>query len=82
MTLQLQGGQLSAGLTYEITDSAGNTYTATSVNVINSSLVDATFDLDGIPTGGFSVSVTSPQQDPSLKAATSYPATLGTRMPP
>ena len=66
VTLQLQGGQLSAGMTYQITDSAGNVYTATSVNVINSSLVDATFDLNGIPTGGFSVSVTSPQQDPTL----------------
>ena len=65
VTLQLQGGQLGAGLTYQITDSAGNVYTATSVNVVNSSLVDATFDLDGIPTGGFSVSVTSPGQDPS-----------------
>ena len=41
-------------------------YTAASVNVINSSLVDATFDLDDIPTGAFSVSVTSPQQDPTL----------------
>ncbi len=51
-------------MTYEITDSDGNVYTATSVNVINSSLVDATFDLNGIPTGGFSVSVTSPEEGP------------------
>ena len=65
VTLQINGGQLSAGLTYQITDSAGNVYTATSVNVVNSSLVDATFYLDGIPTGGFSVSVSDPQQDPS-----------------
>ena len=66
VTLQLKGGQLSAGMTYQITDSAGNVYTATSVNVVNSSLVDATFDLGGIPTGGFSVSVSDPQQDPTL----------------
>ena len=65
VTLQINGGQLSARLTYQITDSAGNVYTATSVNVVNSSLVDATFYLDGIPTGGFSVSVSDPQQDPS-----------------
>ena len=34
-------------------------YTATSVNVVNSSLVDATFDLNNIPTGAFSVSVST-----------------------
>ena len=66
VTLQLTGGQLTYNLTYQLTDSAGNVYTAASVNVVNSSLVDATFDLDGISTGGFSVSVTSPQQDPTL----------------
>ncbi len=66
VTLQLKGGQLSAGMTYQITDSAGNVYTASSVIVVNSSLVDATFDLGGIPTGGFSVSVSLPQQDPTL----------------
>ena len=57
VTLRLTGGQLTDNLTYQLTDSAGNVYTATSVKVINSSLVDATFDLNNIPTGGFSVSV-------------------------
>ncbi|HOD80210.1 MAG TPA: right-handed parallel beta-helix repeat-containing protein, partial [Phycisphaerae bacterium] len=59
VTLTLTGGQLAADMTYQLIDSAGNAYKAAPVDVANSSLVYATFDLPNVPTGEFSVRVTA-----------------------
>src|SRR5262249_47747292 len=42
-TLQIQGSQLSAGLTYQIVEPGGAVHNAVSINVVNDSQVAATF---------------------------------------
>jgi RHS repeat-associated protein len=56
-TLTIQGSQLTAAMTYQIVGSLGTTHNATSVTVADSTLVYATFDFTGLPTGSYGVKV-------------------------
>ena len=58
-TLELQGGKLTSAMTYQVVDPTGTALTATSVYVVNSSVVYATFNLTGLPTGAYNVQVVS-----------------------
>jgi RHS repeat-associated protein len=57
VTLKLTGGQLRQDMTYEIVDCNGGVHAAASVFVVNSSLVYATFALNGLPACSYSVQV-------------------------
>ena len=57
VTLQITGGQLTAGDSYQLTG-PGGTFTATQVQVQDSSTVNATFNLNGAAAGAYSVVVT------------------------
>ena len=52
-TLELQGGKLTSGMTYQVVDPSGTAHNATAVYVVNSAVVYATFDLTGLPTGAY-----------------------------
>jgi RHS repeat-associated protein len=56
-------------MTYQIVDPLGTVHTATAVNVDNSSLVYATFDMTGLPTGTYAITVTDGGHSATLPAA-------------
>ena len=58
-TLQITGGQLAANDTYQLVG-PGGTFAATSVQVQNSTTVNATFNLNGAADGAYSLVVTPP----------------------
>ncbi len=57
VTLQLQGGGLTAAMTYEVVDSAGTPHAASAIEVVNAARVYATFNLAGLPLGSSDVRV-------------------------
>ena len=66
-TFTLQGHQLTSGMTYELIEPDGTAHTAQSVLVVNSSLVCATFNLNGLPAGLYDVRVTDNGQSVILE---------------
>ena len=59
VTLAIQGGKLSQALIYTLVDSGGNSHVAAAVDVVNSSLVYATFDLTSASAGPCAVTVSN-----------------------
>ena len=56
-TLALHGGELTKDMTYQVVDPSGIAHDGNSVFVVNSSLVYATFDLNGLSPGAYGVQV-------------------------
>jgi len=57
VTLKLQGGALAANLSYQIIDAAGTPHTATALQVVNSAVAYATFNLTDAALGNGMVRV-------------------------
>ena len=74
VTLAIRGGKLHEGLVFEIVDPLGGVHRATSVFVVDSSLVYATFDLGGLPVGSYRVRVSDGPQTVTAPSMTSVVA--------
>jgi RHS repeat-associated protein len=72
-TLAIHGGELTAGMTYQVigAGAGGTNLTATTVDVVSSSLVYATFDLTNCTPGSYAVSVTRGSTTSTLPGALS-----------
>ncbi len=61
-TLELQGGKLTSGMTYQVVDPSGTAHDATAVYVVSSADVYATFNLTGAVAGTYKVEVQNGSQ--------------------
>nr|MCU0871095.1 dockerin type I domain-containing protein [Pirellulaceae bacterium] len=60
VTLTLEGGKLTDGLSYQVVGPDAVVHQAINISAVNSSLVYATFDLSGLPIGAYDVQAVSP----------------------
>ena len=69
MTVTIRGAQFTAATTASLVDASGNSHPATNITFENSTTLFATFDLTGLATGTYDLTVANPGQTPTDKGA-------------